>query len=135
MSAVARETVRDGIVTKLSPRSVADTVARFIELANARSLKVFAVIDQRAEASAIGLLLRETVLIIFGDPAAGTPVMQAAPLSALDLPLKVLVWSDEGDTKVSYTGPDQLAVRHRLSDELAHTFDGIGPLTDGLVAP
>ena len=98
-----------GIVTKLSPRSVPGTVARLTGLLSGKGLKLFAVIDQSAEASAAGLTLRETVLVIFGNPAAGTLVMQAAPLSALDLPLKVLVWDDDGHTKVSYTDPAVLA--------------------------
>jgi uncharacterized protein (DUF302 family) len=96
---------------------------------------VFAVIDQRAEAEAVGLELRDTTLVIFGSPAGGTPVMQAAPLSALDLPLKVLVWDDDGRAKVSYVAPAALAARYDLSDELAARLAGIGPLTDALVAP
>ena len=124
-----------GVVTKLSARSVADTVARFTELAGAKGLKLFAVIDQRAEAKQAGLDLRETTLVLFGSPAAGTPVMAAAPLSALDLPLKVLIWDDAGQTKVSYTSPEELAARYHLSDDLAGRLAGIGPLTDALVAP
>ena len=72
-----------------------------------------------AEARQVGLTLRETVLVIFGSPAAGTPVMAASPLSALDLPLKVLIWSDGGQTKVSSDSPAALAARHRLAQELA----------------
>ena len=63
-------------------------------------MKLFAVIDQRDEAHRAGLDLRDTTLVVFGNPA-GTAVMAAAPLSALDLPLKVLVWDDAGQTKVS----------------------------------
>ena len=65
-------------------------------------MKLFAVIDHSGEARASGLQLRDTKLVIFGSPQAGTPVMQAAPLAALDLPLKVLVWADGEQTKVSY---------------------------------
>jgi uncharacterized protein (DUF302 family) len=122
-----------GVITKLSSRSVADTVARFTELAGAKDLKLFAVIDQRAEARQAGLDLRETTLLLFGSPAAGTPVMAAAPLAALDLPLKVLIWNDAGQTKVSYTSPGELAARYNLSDDLAGRLAGIGPLTDALV--
>ena len=91
-------------------------------------------IDQRGEARLVGLELRDTVLVIFGNPAAGTPVMEASPLAALDLPLKVLIWSDEGQTKVSYVSPDALAARHGLSPELAANLRGIDQLTDALVA-
>ena len=61
--------------------------------------------------------------------------MAASPLTALDLPLKVLVWDDEGQTKVSYYAPDALAARHHLSPGLAANLAGINPLTDALVAP
>ena len=122
------------IVTKLSPRSVPDTVARFTGILSDKGLKVFAVIDQSAEASAAGLTLRETVLVVFGDPAAGTLVMQAAPLSAVDLPLKVLVWADGAQTKVSYVAPAALGTRYGLTADLTAKLAGIDPLTDALVA-
>lgn len=123
------------ITTKVSPRSVTDTVSRLSGILSAKGLKVFAVIDQRAEAEGVGLDLRETTLVLFGNPAAGTPVMDAAPLAALDLPLKVLVWSDNGQTKVSYYGPAALAKRYGLSPELAAALAGIDPVTDALTAP
>ena len=125
----------DGVVTKLSPRSVADTVARLTDLLAAKNQKLFAVIDQRAEAQQVGLDLRDTTLVIFGSPAAGTPVMDAVPLSALDLPLKVLVWADGEQAKVSYYSPGALAARHHLPADLAARLAGIDPLTDALVAP
>jgi uncharacterized protein (DUF302 family) len=124
-----------GVVTKVSPRSVADTVARLEELLSAKNVKLFSVIDQRAAAREAGLDLRDTMLVIFGSPAAGTPVMHAAPLSALDLPLKVLIWDDAGDTKVSYYAPATLAARHHLSADLAARLAAIDPITDALVAP
>lgn len=122
------------VITKLSHLSVTDTVARFTGMISAKGMKLFAVIDQAAEARQAGLSLRETVLVIFGSPAAGTPVMAASPLSALDLPLKVLVWSDDGQTKVSYYAPAALAARHHLGPELAGNLAGIDGLTDALVA-
>jgi uncharacterized protein (DUF302 family) len=122
------------VVTKLSQHSVADTVAKFTSILDAKGLKVFAVIDQSAEARQVGLSLRETTLVIFGSPAAGTPVMVASPLSALDLPLKVLVWADEEQTKVSYYAPAALAASHHLSEDLAGNLAGINALTDALVA-
>jgi len=124
-----------GVVTKLSPRSVGDTVARLTGLLAAKGVQVFAMIDQRAAARTAGLDLRETVLVIFGNPAAGTPVMAAAPLAALDLPLKVLIWDDEGQAKVTYYAPATLAARHHLDAELAANLAVVDPLTDALVAP
>ncbi len=122
------------IVTKLSPRPVAETVSKLTGMISAKGMKLFDVIDQSAEARQVGLTLRETTLVIFGSPVAGTPVMAAAPLAALDLPLKVLVWDDEGQTKVSYYAPAALAARHYLGPDLAGNLAGINALTDALVA-
>jgi uncharacterized protein (DUF302 family) len=109
----------DGIVSKPSPFGVAETVSRLTEVIGAGA-KVFAVIDQSAEARAVGQSLRETTLVIFGNPAGGTPVMAAAPLAALDLPLKVLVFADDdGAVWMSYLDQAWLAARYQLSPELA----------------
>ena len=124
----------DWIVTKSSPRSVPETVQRMSELAANKGLKVFAVIDHSGEAAAHGLELRDTKVVLFGSPVAGTPVMQAAPLAALDLPLKILVYDDDGQTRVSYTSPSELGARYELSDELAGQLAGIDGLTDALVS-
>ena len=130
-----RATNEPGVVTKLSPRPVGDTVARLTDMLAAKGVKLFDTIDQRAAAREVGLDLRETVLMIFGNPVAGTPVMMAAPLSALDLPLKVLIWDDEGQTKVTYYAPAALAARHHLNADLAAKLSVVDPLTDALIAP
>lgn len=122
-----------GLITKASPRSVADTVSRFVEIVQAKGVKVFAVIDHSGEAERAGLHLRDTKLVVFGNPRAGTPAMVAAPLVALDLPLKLLVWDDDGQTRVSYLAPSALAARYGLSDELTAALAVVGPLTDALV--
>jgi uncharacterized protein (DUF302 family) len=121
------------IVTKLSPWSVADTVARLSALVAEKGLKLFALIDHSGEAEAIGLHLRETKVVIFGSPQAGTPVMDASPLAALDLPLKVLIWADGEQTKLSYTATAELAARHGLNDELAKRLAGIDAITDAVI--
>jgi uncharacterized protein (DUF302 family) len=123
------------ITTKVSPRSVTETVSRLTGILTEKGLRVFDVIDQRAEAIKVGMDLRETTLVIFGSPAAGTPVMVAAPLSALDLPLKVLIWDDAGQTKVTYYGPAALAARYDLNADLTAKLAAIDPLTDALIAP
>ena len=128
-------TIETEITTKITPRSVTETVSRLTGILGAKGLKVFAVIDQAAEARQVGLQLRETTLVLFGNPAAGTPVMVAAPLSALDLPLKVLIWDDAGQTKVTYYGPAALAARYGLNADLTAKLAAIDPLTDALVAP
>jgi uncharacterized protein (DUF302 family) len=124
----------DQLVTKLSPLSVEDSVARFSDVLSAKGVSLFAVIDHSGEAEKAGLELRDTKVVIFGAPQAGTPVMQAVPFAALDLPLKVLVWDDEGQTKLTYTAPAVLAARYGLSDELAARLAAIDPLTDAVIA-
>ncbi|MBV8527811.1 MAG: DUF302 domain-containing protein [Candidatus Dormibacteraeota bacterium] len=122
------------VTTKLSSRSVAETLARLTDIVTAKGLKVFAIVDHSGEAAKAGLELRDTKLLIFGSPQSGTSVMAAAPLAALDLPLKALVWDDDGQTKVSYTSTSELAARHHLSDELAQRLAGIDALTDAAIA-
>ena len=123
------------ITTKDSPRPFGDTVTRLVDLITARGMKMFIVVDQAAEARTVGLQLRPTTLIVFGNPVAGTGVMAAAPLAALDLPLKVLIWADGDATKVSYLSPGALAARYQLDPDVAHNLAGIDALTDALVAP
>ena len=123
-----------GTTTKTSGLSVVATVEKFLDILRTKGLKVFTVIDQRAEARLVGLDLRETTLVIFGNPVAGTPVMESVPLSALDLPLKVLIWADGGPTKVSYVATDHLVTRLHLAPALRENLAGIDALTDALVA-
>jgi uncharacterized protein (DUF302 family) len=122
------------VVTKSGTGSVDEMVVKLCELVEARGLKLFAVVDHSGEARRAGLELRSTKVVLFGSPEAGTPVMQSVPLVALDLPLKVLIWDDNGQTKVSYTAPNALGARYHLSEELTARLAGIGPITDALVA-
>jgi uncharacterized protein (DUF302 family) len=114
---------------------VADTVARLLTLLESKGMTVFAVIDQQAAARQVGLDLRATTLVLFGNPAGGTPVMEAAPLAALDLPLRVLVW-DGGDDgcQVSYTDPAVLGARYGVAPATLAPLAAIGGLIDALVA-
>jgi len=96
-------------------------------------MKVFVVVDHSGEARRADLELRDTMVVVFGSPVAGAPVMVASPLAALDLPLKVLVWDDRGQTKISYTDPAALAARYEVDPELAGQFAGIHALTDALI--
>lgn len=122
------------IVTKHSPWSVDDTIARLESTISAKGQKLFLVIDHSGEAEAHGLALRDTKVIIFGGPEAGTPIMQAHPLAALDLPLKVLVWNNDGETLLAYTPPAELVARYDLADELAARLNGIDAVTDAAIA-
>ena len=115
-----------GIVDLPSEQSVVETIARLESLLKAKGMKVFARIDQAAEAKAVGLTMRPMVLLIFGDPKAGTPLMNRYPSLAMDLPLKALVWeSSEGRVFVSYNGPEFLQQRHGLD---APPFGALGNL-------
>lgn len=124
----------DGIVTKESPWPVDETVARFTALLEAKGLTVFAIVDHSGSARENGLELRDTKVVIFGSPVAGTPVMEAAPLAALDLPLKVLVWDDGGRTRLDYLSSEALGARYGFDGELAARLAGIDVLTDALIA-
>ncbi|MEP6673236.1 MAG: DUF302 domain-containing protein [Chthoniobacter sp.] len=104
-----------GIIDLPCQQSVAATADRLESLLRAKGLKIFARIDQAAEAAAAGLAMRPTVLVIFGDPKAGTPLMNAHPSIAIDLPLKALIWeSAEGQVWLSYNSPEFLQQRHGL---------------------
>jgi uncharacterized protein (DUF302 family) len=126
--------IESQITTKASPRSVTETVSRLTGILSSKGMKVFSVIDQREQAHEAGLELRETTLVLFGNPAAGTVVMDAAPLAALDLPLKVLIWDDGGQTKVSYYDPQLIMERHGVPARLAPNLGAINALTDALIA-
>ena len=106
----------EGLTTLKSEHSPAQTVARLEAAVQAKGLTVFARIDHAAGAAAVGLALRPTVLVIFGNARGGTPLMQARQTAGIDLPLKALVWQDEaGATWLSYNEPAWLAARHGVA--------------------
>ena len=126
----------DGIVSTRSPRPVGDTVARLSELIRGAGATLFAVIDQSGEAEKAGLTLRDTKLLIFGSPAAGTQIMAADPLAAIDLPLKIVVWQDDdGAVWMTYPDPAWLAARHGLTGPLAVPLSAPAALTSKAAAP
>jgi uncharacterized protein (DUF302 family) len=109
--------------------SVDASFARLEAAAALRGLTVFARIDFAADAAAVGLALRPTRLLMFGNPRAGTPVIAAEPAVALDLPLKVLVWeAPDGAVWVGYTPPEELAERHNVQPELLANLRVVGTL-------
>jgi uncharacterized protein (DUF302 family) len=84
-------------------------------------------VDHSGEAEKAGLKMRPTQVILFGSPKAGTPVMVAAPTTAIDLPLKALVWEDaEGKVWLTYNSPDYLQRRHGIPEELVKNIAGAG---------
>ena len=123
----------EAVVTKPSPWSTAETLARLSAVVAARGMEVFAVIDQSGKARDVGLDLRDTKLVIFGSPSAATPVIEAAPLAALDLPLRVVVWQDGFQTLVSFPAPAAVARRHGLSGALADAFASIEAVISAVI--
>lgn len=120
------------VVTKSSLYSVADAVARFNKVVAARDMTVFAVIDHSEVAHEAGPSGTETK-VVFGSFEARTTLTETVPLTALELPLKLILWEDEGCTKLSYTAPAALAERYGLSPDLARVLDGIDPLIDAVI--
>lgn len=112
-----------GVVTLPGKHSVEQTVSKIEGILRGKGVKLFAVIDHSGEAEQAGLRLRPTRLVIFGNPMAGTPLMVASPTSAIDLPLKILVWQGEdGQAQISYNSASYLQARHALPPELAQNI-------------
>jgi len=108
-----------GIVTIPSHQSVDGTVEKLEQILQAKGVKLFALIDHSGEAQKVGLQMRPTKLLIFGNPKAGTPLMIASPSIAIDLPLKILIWEDgDGKVWISYNDPAYLQARHGLPADL-----------------
>ncbi len=104
-----------GIVRIASRYSVPETVDRLERLLKERGLVVFARIDFSGDAARAGLKMRAEQALIFGNPKAGTPLMQAVPTSGLDLPLRALVWEDaDGKSWLAYNAPEYIIQRHGL---------------------
>jgi uncharacterized protein (DUF302 family) len=124
-----------GFISKLSPHSVPETIQRLCALLKSKSVAIFALIDHSGEAEKAGLKMRPTQLLIFGNPKGGTPLMLAAPSTAIDPPLKALVWED-ADVKVwlSYNSPDYLQQRHGFPADLEKNIAAIEPLLAQSVA-
>jgi uncharacterized protein (DUF302 family) len=118
-----------GIVCLLGNLDVNATVEKLKSVLLANKLTLFAVVDHSGEAEKVGLHMRNTKLLIFGDPLLGTPLMLASATAALDLPLKIIVSEDaDGHTWIAYNDPGYLIERHRIPRELAANIAGIAKL-------
>lgn len=115
-----------GIVTRKMRLSVDDAAKTLADAVTTKGLTLFSLVDHSGEAAKVGLVMRPTKLLILGSPKAGTPLMQAAPSVAIDLPLKLLLWEDEGGTaRISYNSTEYLAQRHHLPTNLLPNIAGI----------
>lgn len=123
---------QNGLVTLPSTHDFGTTLARLVAALQAKGITIFARIDHAAGAAGVGLELRPTTLLVFGNPAAGTPLMQAAQTSGIDLPLKALVWQDaDGTVRLSYNDPSWVAARHAIGEAVGPT---VAALRAGLEA-
>ena len=123
----------DGLTTLPSTHGPKETMSRLEAAVKAKGMTVFARIDHAAVAAAVGLPLRPTELLIFGNARAGTPLMQSVQTIAIDLPLKALVWQDDaGSTWLSYSDPRWLAKRHGAGHELDAAVNGMAAALDAV---
>ena len=124
-----------GFISKPSPYSVPETIQRLCALLKSKGVAIFALVDHSGEAEKAGLKMRPTQLLIFGNPKGGTPLMLAAPSTAIDLPLKALIWEDaDGKVWLSYNSPDYLQQRHGFPADLEKNIAAIEPLLAQAVA-
>jgi uncharacterized protein (DUF302 family) len=121
-----------GLVTKNSLHDFATTLTCLTAALEAKGVTIFARIDHAAGAASVGLMLRPTTVVIFGNPAAGTPLMQLAQTAGIDLPLKALIWQGaDGKVHLSYNDPAWIAARHGVGAESA---TAVGALSAALAA-
>ena len=123
-----------GVLTRPSSKSVGETIDGLKQLMANRGFRVFNVIDHSGVAEQAGVQMPNSKLVMFGKPTVGATVMLAAPLAALDIPLKVLVWEDANGAVVSYNSPDFLAERHHLDGALRAPFDAVESIVEALLA-
>jgi uncharacterized protein (DUF302 family) len=121
------------LVTAKSPHSVSETIARAVSALERRDIQVFARVDHGEGARAAGLELADEELLIFGDPRAGTLLMQSDPMVGYELPLRLLAWDDAGQTMVAYRQPTELAAEFAVADR-AHVLERMNGLLEQLVA-
>jgi len=119
----------NGLIHLSSHHSVDETVQRLQSLLTEKSVTIFAIVDHSGEAAKVGLQMRPTRLLIFGNPKGGTPLMQAAPTTAIDLPLKALIWED-ADNKVwlTFNDPAYLQHRHEFPEPLIANLSSVNGL-------
>lgn len=123
-----------GLITVSSAFSASETLERLQSAIKAAGMTVFAVFDHAAAAKDVGLPLRPTTVVAFGNPAAGTKLMQASQVIGIDLPLKVLVWQDDSNTvHLTYNDPRWLAERHSLEAATESVIAAMTRLLESLV--
>ena len=127
-----------GLVTLQSNHSVKDTADKLVSIIESKGMKVFARIDHQKNAQSVDLSLRPTQVVMFGNPKAGTPLMNCKQTVAIDLPQKILI-SEDADKNVwlSYNNPDYLKTRHHLKGcdtELDNVSKALNAISTAAVA-
>ncbi len=118
-----------GLIDIPSNHSVDETVEKLKAILQAKGITLFALVDHSGEAAKVGMKMRPTKLLIFGNPRAGTPLMLAATGSAIDLPLKILIWEDgNGKAWITYNDPVYLQRRHQIPSDLLRNIEGVAAL-------
>jgi uncharacterized protein (DUF302 family) len=123
----------DGLTTIQSSYGPKETINRLEAEIRSRDMTIFAHIDHAAGAAGVGLSLRPTEVLLFGNARGGTPMMQSVQTIGIDLPLKMLVWQDAaGDTWLSYNDPHWIAKRHGVGQEAESTVSAMSAALDAL---
>ena len=125
---------QEGWIIKTSNHSVTETADRLVAIIDKAPPTLFARVDHAAGAQATGLSLPDATMVMFGAPAIGTPIMQENILAGLDLPIRVLIWDDQGQTKIGYLDPQALKARYQIAGAQM-AFEGmagaLAKFTDG----
>lgn len=133
MATSAGAHAEDGWIVKTSATSVEMTADKLVAAVEKAGAKVFARVDHAAGARSIDAELAAMTLVMFGNPKIGTPILQAGPRAGIDLPLRVLIWDDQGQTRIGYLDPAELKARHKVegADQAFDAMTGaLGKLTD-----
>ena len=129
--AVAAET---NLKTTASRYSVTETIERIEKAVVEKGMRIFARIDHGEEAKKVGLEMKPTILLIFGNPKGGTALMLAQPTAAIDLPMKALAWEDkDGKVWLTYNTSTLLNQRHGVPEDLAWKIQPVETLLEAVV--
>ena len=127
----------DGLITMRSPYSEGETMDRFVTVARNAGMNIFARIDHAAGAQQVGQSLRPTEVLIFGNPKAGTPLLKCSQTAGIDLPMKLLVWTDESNQVwVGYNDPAWIGRRHGVEScpAISALSQALGKMVESAIA-
>lgn len=132
-STILPAAAQDGWIVKDSSASVEETADKLVSAVEDAGATLFARVDHAANAASIGEDLQDLTLVMFGNAELGTPILRAAPEAGIDLPVRVLIWDANGQTRIGYLDPAELAERHQVEgaeEALSAMTEALGTLTD-----